>query len=720
MAFSEVTKKHKPVFDSKHLTVKKSHAAPGINDFEILKPISRGAFGQVYLARKKGSRKLYALKAMKKCNVLTKNMMEQVVAERDALAISSKSPFVVQLYYSFQSDEKIYLVMEYMIGGDIKSLLHNLGYFEEHMATFYIAEVVLALEYLHSHAIFHRDIKPDNMLLSNSGHVKLTDFGLSCLTSERKPNFMDLINTPGLVNKSNESNLSKKIFWRTPGQLQSLTSNFTFSIPKKTEPKKRNMSSLSIIASTSESKDFIFSPPQMYTENSDFAAAASMLSTPRNPRASFSSEVSDSSGSYKCGGACTGLTADITSLALDIIKRKRSFTDLDQESDEKENFARGTIYKRARLYSQSLPCELETSTDDIKNTIDESLKIHSVHFADQVQQCGNKTTDSPQIVLSSHMHKNPEFNNLPGASPLPHEISTNNISGVTALTETSHMSISLVSECVMLSPHNDSLNKDEKEKLNKAVKFTPSPSQTGVNFKKDSPSLTPKSAVDQGRKNSESIKTPIQMLRFCDGISPELSCFQTGTPNEISNYVKKTPDGNLSLESCPNVTPKQTPFRTPKSCLRGKATPAERKKILGTPDYLAPEILLEKNYGAPVDFWALGVCFYEFLTGIPPFNDDTAELVFEHILDRDLIWPEGEESLSQNCVDCIEGLLTVNPEMRPKPDTIKEMHCFDGFDWKNLPTASAPFIPQPDDVYDTTYFEAKNVANKLLMSAFKP
>ena len=112
--------------------------------------------------------------------------------------------------------------------------------------------------------------------------------------------------------------------------------------------------------------------------------------------------------------------------------------------------------------------------------------------------------------------------------------------------------------------------------------------------------------------------------------------------------------------------------------------------------------------------------FYEFLTGIPPFNDDTPELVFQHILDRELLWPENEEALSDDAVTAIEKLLTVNPEERPKANDVKRMECFQDIDWLNIHTKEAPFVPQPDDNFDTTYFNAKNLANQLQLSEFNP
>ena len=150
-----------------------------MDDFEILKPISKGAFGRVYLARKNESGELFAIKVMRKADLVRKNMVESARNERNILAMAN-NPFVVRFYFSFTSRDNIYIVMEYSNGGDIASLLRNMGALDEHVARQYISEVVLALEYCHAQGIIHRDIKPDNILISGDGHIKLTDFGLSC------------------------------------------------------------------------------------------------------------------------------------------------------------------------------------------------------------------------------------------------------------------------------------------------------------------------------------------------------------------------------------------------------------------------------------------------------------------------------------------------------------------------------------------------------------
>jgi len=150
-----------------------------MDDFEILKPISKGAFGRVYLARKNESGELFAIKVMRKADLVRKNMVESARNERNILAMTN-NPFVIRFYFSFTSRDNLYIVMEYSNGGDIASLLQNMGALDEHVARQYISEVVLALEYCHAQGIIHRDIKPDNILISGDGHIKLTDFGLSC------------------------------------------------------------------------------------------------------------------------------------------------------------------------------------------------------------------------------------------------------------------------------------------------------------------------------------------------------------------------------------------------------------------------------------------------------------------------------------------------------------------------------------------------------------
>ncbi|WKX88405.1 hypothetical protein Q1695_008219 [Nippostrongylus brasiliensis] len=145
--------------------------------FEVLQHIGVGAFGRVSLVKKKDSGQVYAMKSLLKKDVIMKQQAAHVKAERDILA-EADSPWIVKLFFSFQDDRCLYFVMEYVPGGDMMQLLINKGIFEENLARFYIAELTCAIEYVHSLGFIHRDIKPDNILIDQHGHIKLTDFGL--------------------------------------------------------------------------------------------------------------------------------------------------------------------------------------------------------------------------------------------------------------------------------------------------------------------------------------------------------------------------------------------------------------------------------------------------------------------------------------------------------------------------------------------------------------
>ncbi|KAG0280247.1 hypothetical protein BGZ96_001616 [Linnemannia gamsii] len=371
---------------------------PSIQDFEIIKPISRGAFGKVYLARKKTTKDLYAIKILKKADMVRKNMVNHVLAERRVLALT-RTPYVVQLFYAFASKDYLYLVMEYVIGGDLSSLLAVFGSFDEDMAKMYIAECILALEYLHSNGITHRDLKPDNMLVNAEGHIKLTDFGLSRIT-----------------------------------------------VPDQND------------------------------------------------------------------------------------------------------------------------------------------------------------------MFSWHEHKAPSLNRRHIARPSSHVSKTSTIK---------------------------------------------------------------KSATIGSLEGKEEPAV----------ISARLAAAQASPPGPSQQH----------------------------STLSGRAARRHRgssKALLGTPDYLAPELLLGIGHGEAVDWWSLGVCLFEFLTGYPPFMDEAPEAIFKNILNHDIQWPE--DGLSREARDLINKLLNKDPTHRPSPAVLKAHPFFQGVDWENIRSQEAPFIPAPNDNTDTSYFDARN------------
>ncbi|KAM9307032.1 microtubule-associated serine/threonine-protein kinase 1 [Pholidichthys leucotaenia] len=159
-------------------TALRSRRKPCELDFEMIKLISNGAYGAVYLVRHKETKQRFAMKKINKQNLMLRNQIQQAFVERDILTFA-ENPFVVSMYCSFETRRHLCMVMEYVEGGDCATLLKNMGPLPVDMARMYFAETVLALEYLHNYGIVHRDLKPDNLLVTSMGHIKLTDFGLS-------------------------------------------------------------------------------------------------------------------------------------------------------------------------------------------------------------------------------------------------------------------------------------------------------------------------------------------------------------------------------------------------------------------------------------------------------------------------------------------------------------------------------------------------------------
>jgi len=142
-------------------------------DFTILKVIGQGGFGRVLLVSKKDTEKIYAMKVMHKTKISGTRQLQCLIAEKNIML--NDNPFLVHLHYSFQTPEQLYFVMDFISGGDLAHHLTNKGRFFEKEVRFITAEIVLALEHLHSCGVIYRDLKLENILLDKDGHVCLTD-----------------------------------------------------------------------------------------------------------------------------------------------------------------------------------------------------------------------------------------------------------------------------------------------------------------------------------------------------------------------------------------------------------------------------------------------------------------------------------------------------------------------------------------------------------------
>jgi protein-serine/threonine kinase len=166
--------------DEKLREIKQTFKKKGPSDFERVALLGRGDVGRVYLVKMKESDTLFAMKVLKKADMIQRNKVKRVLTEREILA-TAKHPFIVTLYYSFQSTNRIYFIMDYCAGGEFYRTIQRQPHkcLTEDQARFYAAEVLSSLEYLHLMGFIYRDLKPENILLHSSGHIMLTDFDLS-------------------------------------------------------------------------------------------------------------------------------------------------------------------------------------------------------------------------------------------------------------------------------------------------------------------------------------------------------------------------------------------------------------------------------------------------------------------------------------------------------------------------------------------------------------
>ncbi|KAH5013270.1 hypothetical protein HBI56_153000 [Parastagonospora nodorum] len=149
-----------------------------LTDFQIQRTLGTGSFGRVHLVQSKHNQRFYAVKVLKKAQVVKMKQVEHTNDERRMLQ-QVKHPFLITLWGTFQDSKNLYMVMDFVEGGELFSLLRKSQRFPNPVAKFYAAEVTLALDYLHSHNIIYRDLKPENLLLDRHGHLKITDFGFA-------------------------------------------------------------------------------------------------------------------------------------------------------------------------------------------------------------------------------------------------------------------------------------------------------------------------------------------------------------------------------------------------------------------------------------------------------------------------------------------------------------------------------------------------------------
>ena len=165
------------------------------DDFEKISCIGKGSFGEVFLVKNKINEQYYAMKILDKKTIISYNQEEHTKAERD-LMVKVDCPFIIDIKFAFQDNQNLYLLTEFMQGGELFFHLYKEIRFKDEKAKFYAVEIILAIEFLHKKKMMYRDLKPENILIDKTGHIKLTDFGLSKILSKDKEKTYTICGTP--------------------------------------------------------------------------------------------------------------------------------------------------------------------------------------------------------------------------------------------------------------------------------------------------------------------------------------------------------------------------------------------------------------------------------------------------------------------------------------------------------------------------------------------
>ncbi|XBW38257.1 hypothetical protein QEN19_003846 [Hanseniaspora menglaensis] len=198
------------------------HSKPKIDDYEIVKPISKGAFGSVFLAKRKVTGDYVSIKCLKKSDMISKNQVTNVKNERAVMMAQTQKAYVAHLYATFQNKDHLFLVMQYLIGGDLRTLIKMIGPLPSKWVKQYTSEIIFGVADMHQDGIIHHDLKPDNLLLDRNGHVKFIDFGLSRIGLLNRQKKKETLHNSHSTSKGPSKSLHKSIYHSPQGSLSNL------------------------------------------------------------------------------------------------------------------------------------------------------------------------------------------------------------------------------------------------------------------------------------------------------------------------------------------------------------------------------------------------------------------------------------------------------------------------------------------------------------------
>uniref|UniRef100_A0A7M4FHM6 Ribosomal protein S6 kinase n=1 Tax=Crocodylus porosus TaxID=8502 RepID=A0A7M4FHM6_CROPO len=604
------------------------------SQFELLKVLGQGSYGKVFLVRKiKGSDagQLYAMKVLKKATLKVRDRVRSKM-ERDILA-EVNHPFIVKLHYAFQTEGKLYLILDFLRGGDLFTRLSKEVMFTEEDVKFYLAELALALDHLHSLGIIYRDLKPENILLDEEGHIKITDFGLSKEAIDHDKRAYSFCGTieymaPEVVNRRGHTQSAD---WWSFGVL--MFEMLTGSLPFQGKDRKETMALIL--------KAKLGMPQFLSIE------AQSLL------RALFKRNPSN-----RLGAGLDG---------VEEIKRHPFFVTIDWN----------------KLYRREIKPPFKPAVGRPEDTF---------HFDPEFTS--RTPTDSPGVPPSANAHhlfrgfsfiasnlvQEPVQQDLHKAPihPIVQQLHGNNVhftDGYEIKEDIGIGSYSVCKRCVHKATEAefavkiiDKSKRDPSEEIEILLRYGQHPNI-----------ITLKDVYDDGKY----VYLVMELMRGGELLDRILrqKCFSEREASAVLCTIAKTVDylhsqGVVHRDLKPSNILYMDESGNPDSiriCDFGFAKQLRAENgLLMTPCYtanfVAPEVLKRQGYDAACDIWSLGILLYTMLAGFTPFAngpDDTPEEILARIGSGKYALTGGNwDSVSDAAKDIVSKMLHVDPHQR--------------------------------------------------------
>nr|XP_048277078.1 ribosomal protein S6 kinase alpha-2 isoform X1 [Myodes glareolus] len=604
------------------------------SQFELLKVLGQGSYGKVFLVRKvtgSDAGQLYAMKVLKKATLKVRDRVRSKM-ERDILA-EVNHPFIVKLHYAFQTEGKLYLILDFLRGGDLFTRLSKEVMFTEEDVKFYLAELALALDHLHGLGIIYRDLKPENILLDEEGHIKITDFGLSKEAIDHDKRAYSFCGTieymaPEVVNRRGHTQSAD---WWSFGVL--MFEMLTGSLPFQGKDRKETMALIL--------KAKLGMPQFLSVEAQGLLRALFK----RNP--------------------CNRLGAGID--GVEEIKRHPFFVTIDWN----------------KLYRKEIKPPFKPAVGRPEDTF---------HFDPEFT--ARTPTDSPGVPPSANAHhlfrgfsfvasslvQEPSQQDMPKAPihPIVQQLHGNNIhftDGYEIKEDIGVGSYSVCKRCVHKATDAeyavkiiDKSKRDPSEEIEILLRYGQHPNI-----------ITLKDVYDDGKY----VYLVMELMRGGELLDRILRqrCFSEREASDVLCTIARTMDylhsqGVVHRDLKPSNILYMDESGNPESiriCDFGFAKQLRAENgLLMTPCYtanfVAPEVLKRQGYDAACDVWSLGILLYTMLAGFTPFAngpDDTPEEILARIGSGKYALSGGNwDSISDAAKDVVSKMLHVDPQQR--------------------------------------------------------